>query len=69
MASRRAEIVDWALGILEDLSFGTVRAWLDERPGRRAAGFLPVYAPREVVLAAGLLPVGLWGGGEGLEII
>ena len=52
----RSEIVDWATAIYEDLEFGRVRQWLDENPGRLAAGYLPVYAPREVIHAAGALP-------------
>ncbi len=65
----RKEILDWAFGVYEDLEFGAARRWLEDRPGRKAAGYLPVYAPREVIRAAGMLPVGLHGGGEQLEII
>ena len=65
----RAAIIDWASAIHEDLDFGAVRAWLAERPGRKAAGYLPVYAPREVILASGMLPVGVHGGGDRVEII
>ncbi len=69
MASKRAQVVDWADGVYQDLSFGTVKAWLAEHPGRKAGGFLPVYATRELLHAAGMLPVGIWGGGDRLEII
>ena len=65
----RAAIVDWAAGIADDLEFGAARRWLAEEPGRKAAGYLPVYAPREVIRACGLLPVGIHGGGDHLEII
>ena len=65
----RAAVLDWALERYEDLDFQSVRRWLAEEPGRTAAGYLPVYAPREVVRAAGMLPVGIHGGGERLEII
>lgn len=64
----RTAIVDWARAIYEDLDFTTVRTWLDEEPGRMAAGYLPVYAPREVIHACGMLPVGIHGTG-GIEII
>jgi benzoyl-CoA reductase subunit C len=67
--SARSEIVDWALGCYEDLHFGEAQRWLSEPPGRKAAGFLPVYAPREVIHASGMLPVGIHGGGDQLEII
>jgi benzoyl-CoA reductase subunit C len=65
----RKNVLDWAFEIYEDLDFTAVRAWLEARPGRKAAGYLPVYAPREVIRAAGMLPVGIHGGGERLEII
>ena len=69
MTSRRAEIVDWARATAEDLDFTAAREWIAGGPGRKAAGHLPVYAPREVILASGLLPVGIHGGGEQVEII
>ncbi len=65
----RATVVDWARDLYEDLDFGTVHRWLDEHPGRKAAGYLPVYVPREVLHACGFLPVGIHGGGDRLEII
>ena len=65
----RKDVLDWAFEAYEDLDFGLARAWLDAHPGARAAGYLPVYAPREVIRAAGMLPVGIHGGGERLEII
>ncbi|MBV6521812.1 MAG: Benzoyl-CoA reductase subunit C [Gemmatimonadaceae bacterium] len=67
--SKRAEIVEWARDLYEDLDFTSVRRWLDVHPGRKACGYLPVYAPREVIHAAGMLPVGIHGGGDRLEII
>lgn len=65
----RAEIVDWATEVCEDLEFGAARRWISQGPGRKAAGYLPVYAPRELVRAAGMLPIGVHGGGDRLEII
>lgn len=63
----RAEIVDWAREVYEDLEFGVARDHVAN--GGKACGFLPVYAPKEVIHAAGMLPVGLHGGGDRLEII
>lgn len=63
----RTDVVDWARGIYEDLDFGTVADWV--ATGRKAIGYLPVYAPREVIWATGMLPVGVHGGGDRLEII
>ena len=65
----RSSVLDWAFERYEDLDFTAVRRWIEEAPGRKAAGYLPVYAPREVIRAAGMLPVGVHGGGERLEII
>ncbi len=67
--AKRAELVDWARTLYEDLDLAFVRGWLADHPGWKAAGYLPVYAPREVVRAAGMLPVGIHGGGDRLEII
>ena len=66
---RRAAVVDWATEASGDLTFAAARQWLAEDPSRRAAGYLPVYAPREIVRASGMLPVGIHGGGDRLEII
>jgi benzoyl-CoA reductase subunit C len=65
----RKEILDWAFEVHEDLDFTVARRWLEEQPGRKAAGYLPVYAPLEVIRASGMLPVGVHGGGDRLEII
>jgi benzoyl-CoA reductase subunit C len=62
-------MVDWARAAAEDFEFTAAREWIAERPGRKAAGYLPVYAPREVIRASGLLPVGVHGAGEQVEII
>lgn len=55
--------------IFRDNTFAEPRAWKDEESGRRVIGYLPVYVPVEVVHAAGMLPVGILGGGEDLEVI
>ncbi len=64
----RTQIVDWATEIYEDLDFSASRQWLADNPGSKAAGFLPVYAPKEIIHAAGMLPIGIHGHG-GIEII
>lgn len=68
-APTRAALVEKARDIYDDLDFGAVRRWLAANPGRKAAGYLPVYVPREIIHACGLLPVGIHGGGDRLEII
>jgi benzoyl-CoA reductase subunit C len=61
-------LVDRATFLYEDLDFGAVRDW-KESNGRKAVGYMPIYVPREIIHAAGMLPVGVMGGGDGLEII
>jgi benzoyl-CoA reductase subunit C len=55
--------------LFEDLSFGAVKAWKAAQPGRKAIGYMPIYVPREIVHAAGMLPVGIFGGGDQMEVI
>ncbi len=59
---RRAE------DLYRDLRFTAVHEW-KRRTGGLAVGFLPVYVPRELLHAMGVLPVGVMGAGDDLEII
>jgi len=63
------EIVERCQALFEDLDFNAVKQWKAAVPGRKAIGYMPVYVPRELVHAAGMLPVGILGGGDGLEVI
>ena len=54
--------------IIYDLNFPTVRQWKDRNPGGRAIAYFPVYAPVELIHACGMLPVGLHGAGDRLDI-
>ena len=54
--------------LFRDQSLDAVRAW-KTRTGGLAVGFLPIYVPRELLHAQGVLPVGLMGGRADLEII
>ncbi len=54
--------------LVRDLRFGAVRRWKG-RTGGLAVGYMPIYVPRELLHAQGVLPVGIMGGGEDLEII
>jgi benzoyl-CoA reductase subunit C len=63
-----AALVERAERIYRDRSLGAVRAW-KERTGGLAIGFMPVYVPRELLHAQGVLPVGIMGGGDDMEII
>ena len=55
--------------LFEDLQFNAVKRWKAAQPGRKAIGYMPIYVPREIVHAAGMLPVGIFGGGDQLEVI
>ncbi len=51
-----------------DLRFPSVREWKQAHPTRKCIACFPVYAPVELIHAAGMLPVGLCGAGDRLDI-
>ena len=63
------EIVAYCQDLFEDLSFTKAREWKEARPGRKVIGYMPVYVPREIIHAAGMLPLGVLGGGADMEVI
>ncbi|MBE0574814.1 MAG: benzoyl-CoA reductase subunit C [Desulfuromonadales bacterium] len=63
------KIVDFCQGIFEDITFAKARQWKDAQPGRKVIGYMPVYVPREIIHAAGMLPLGILGGGADMEVI
>jgi len=63
------QIIDRCTVLFEDLDFKAVQEWKAAKPGRKAIGYMPVYVPRELIHAAGMLPVGILGGGDALEVI
>ncbi|HZP97357.1 MAG TPA: 2-hydroxyacyl-CoA dehydratase [Candidatus Limnocylindria bacterium] len=60
-------VVDHYKDVVEDRGFPTVREWR-RRTGRAVAGSFPVYSPVELAYSARMLPVGLFGGGNQIEI-
>lgn len=62
------EIIDRCEGLYSDLDLNYVKDWKDTNRSK-AIGYLPVYVPREIIHAYGMLPVGIMGGGDNLEII
>jgi benzoyl-CoA reductase subunit C len=54
--------------LYRDLNFNYVTEW-KKKNSAKAIGFMPVYVPRELIHAAGMLPVGIMGGGDETEII
>ena len=63
------EVMSRCETLFEDLHFNAVKQWKAAVPGRKAIGYMPVYVPREIVHAAGMLPVGIFGGGDQMEVI
>ena len=64
-----ADIIERCQALYDDLSFTSVREWKAAEDGRKVIGFMPVYIPREIIHAAGMLPLGVLGGGDNLEVI
>ncbi len=63
------DILEFAETLYHDAGLTSVRDWKEAHPGRIAVGSMPVWAPRELVHAAGGLPVAVMGGGDDVEII
>jgi len=66
---KTADIVGEAQRLFDDLSFTAAREWKAAAPGRKVVGYMPIYVPREIIHAAGMLPLGIVGGGDQLEVI
>jgi len=52
-----------------DLHFNRAKEWKEEKEGRVLVGYMPIYFPREIIHAAGAMPVGIFGGGDSKQII
>ncbi len=68
MPTATDHLVERCREVVEDLSLGEVRRWKQEHPQAAAIGYFPVYAPAELIHAAGMLPVGLNGAGDRLDL-
>jgi len=64
-----AEIIARCQALYDDLDFTSAREWKDADPKRKVIGYMPVYVPREIIHAAGMLPLGILGGGDQMEVI
>jgi len=62
------QIIQRCEALYMDLEFEAVKQW-KAATGGKAIGYLPIYVPREIIHAAGMLPVGIMGGSDQLEII
>ncbi len=63
------EIIDRCEELFEDLNFTYAREWKAAEEGRKVVGYMPVYVPNEIIHAAGMLPLGILGGGDAMEVI
>jgi benzoyl-CoA reductase subunit C len=68
MTKNLDNLIEGAEALYRDYSLQSVRDWKD-RTGGLAIGYMPIYVPRELFHAQGVLPVGIMGGGADLEII
>lgn len=62
------EIVQQCRDLLDLLPGEALEKAREKHPGVRGFGVFPVYAPIEVIHAAGLMPVGMFGAGDTIEI-
>ncbi|HEU5161728.1 MAG TPA: benzoyl-CoA reductase subunit C [Thermoanaerobaculia bacterium] len=69
MTSDLQQLIDRAQHLYDDIDLGSVHAWKAAGENRKAVGHMPIWVPRELIHAAGMLPVGIVGGGDRLEII
>src|SRR5215813_5274161 len=53
---------------LENFPFDLTTEWKKHHPDKKVIGCYPVYTPVEIIHAAGMLPVGVIGAGNRLEI-
>jgi benzoyl-CoA reductase subunit C len=64
-----APLLARAEALLEDLSLNGVTAWKAAHGGAPAIGIMPVFAPRPLFEAIGVLPVNIYGGGDRVDVI
>jgi benzoyl-CoA reductase subunit C len=64
-----AQILAQCQEIFDDLDFTQARRWKEAAAGRKVVAYMPVYVPSEIIHAAGMLPLGILGGGENMEVI
>ncbi|MCK6650604.1 MAG: benzoyl-CoA reductase subunit C, partial [Bacteroidia bacterium] len=57
------DIIQECKQIAFDLKFTRAQKWKEEKEGRVIVGYMPIYFPREIIHAAGGLPIGIFGGG------
>ena len=63
------DLLERAKSLAFDLELGEVKRWKQRNPEGLAIGTLPIYVPRPLFDAIGVLPVGIFGGGDQIDII
>lgn len=63
------EIIEYCQELYEDIDFTAARKWKEADPSRKVVGYMPVYVPRELMHAGGILSLGILGGGDNMEVI
>lgn len=63
------ELINECKTLAFDLNFNYAKKWKEAEEGRVVVGYMPIYFPREVIHAAGGLPVAIFGGGDRKQII
>jgi benzoyl-CoA reductase subunit C len=63
------QTIESTKALFEDLSFDYVKRWKKADASRRVIGFLPIYVPREIIHACGMLPVGIFGAGDRMPVV
>ncbi len=63
------QAIEYTRELFEDLSYGYPKRWKEQESSRRVIGFLPIYVPREIIHAAGMLPVGIFGAGDRIPVV
>lgn len=58
-----------ARNLFDDISFSYAKKWKQGSPERAIIGYLPIYIPREIIHAAGMLPVGIFGAGDRIPVV
>lgn len=62
------QIITQCRALAEEPLGAVAGRWKAAHPGGRAVAAYPVWAPAEVIHAAGMLPLGLFGGGTSVEL-
>ena len=63
------ELIKTARDLFEDLNYSYASEWKKKDDSRKIIGFLPIYIPKEILHAANILPVGIFGAGDRIPVI